>query len=125
MSPLLPAEGMCLAATDLVEDQIGSKKVGHVGSDGSLPWQRIRRYGHAGVTSEAIAYGNSEGGLIVVQFLVDDGVEDRDHRKTLLDSTFRTIGVSMGPHDVFGSMCDIVLADYFIERQGALFRDTD
>ena len=110
---LWPSEGMCRAATDHVRDQFDTRKVGHIGSDGSLPQERINRYGVARVTSEAIAYGNRSGGLIVLQLLVDDGVQNRGHRKALLDARFRKIGVSIGPNPVFGRACDILLADDF------------
>ena len=124
-SPLWPAEGMCLAATDFIEDQVSLKSVWYDASDGRLPRHRIRRHGRAGVTGGAIAYGNSDGGLIVAQFLVNDGIEDREDRRTLLDSTFTAIGVAIGPHDVFGSVCDIVLADNFIKSFEPRLEGTD
>ena len=113
---LWPAEGMCRAAADHVKDQFGSRKVGHIGSDGSLPHERISRYGAAHVTSEALAYGNRSGGLIVLQLLVDDGVLNRGHRKALLDPRLGKIGLSIGPNPIFGRTCDILLADDFRSR---------
>ena len=51
--------------------------------------------------------------MFLLQLLIDDGVEDRGHRRALLDPRFRVVGVATGSHSVFLRMCDIVLADWF------------
>jgi hypothetical protein len=111
--PVVPAEGMCYAAIDHVEEQMETAKVGHIGADESTPGDRIGRYGDVNGWGEAIAYGNHDGGLILLQLLIDDGVDDRGQRNTLLDPQFRVMGVAIGPHPVFGRMCDILVAGTF------------
>ncbi len=107
---------MCRAATDHVIDQGRSKEVGHRGADGSLPHDRLQRYGRLERSGEAIAYGNRQGNSTVLQLMVDDGVAGRGHRKLILTRDFRYVGVDIGPHPVFSEMCDILFADYFSDR---------
>jgi len=57
---------MDLACADHVLDSEENDLVGHTGSDGSDPFDRMNRYGTWGVTAgENIAYG-SDTGLAVV-----------------------------------------------------------
>jgi uncharacterized protein YkwD len=99
-------------------DQAVSGALGHRGSDGSSPSQRIRRHlKSAGKTGECISYGsccsvsNITGRDIVIQLLVDDGVRDRAHRKNLMNPLFRRTGIACGPHRKYEVSCVITYAD--------------
>lgn len=109
------AEGLSAAAVDHVRDQGPEGSVGHIGRDGSTPAERVSLNGRSRLTGESIAYGPLYGRVFLLQLLVDDGVEDRGHRRALLDPRFRMVGVATGPHSVFQRMCDIVLSDHFAD----------
>jgi hypothetical protein len=100
-----------LAADDLVRDEGPRGGRGHVGSDGSQPWDRMRRHAN-GLTGfgEANAYGPNDARSVVIGLLVDDGVPSRGHRHGLLNPIFRYAGVGYGRHTTFGVMCVIDLA---------------
>jgi uncharacterized protein YkwD len=59
---------------------------------------------------ENINYGNDDARRIVASLLIDDGVPSRGHRRNLLNGTFKFVGVSIGPHPVYGHMCVIDFA---------------
>jgi len=106
VGPLSPKKGLVLAARDHANDQAKTGQTGHSGADGSDPGQRIARYGKWKATwGENIDYGNSQARRIVTALLIDDGVPSRGHRKNLLNPKFETVGVAVGPHPVYRSMC--------------------
>jgi uncharacterized protein YkwD len=111
VSVLSPKKGLALAARDHARDQARTGATGHDGSDHSTVTERINRYGRWDVSAgENIDYGHSQARRIVLAFLVDDGVPSRGHRKNLLDGSFHFIGVAVGPHRKYGSMCVLDLA---------------
>ncbi len=84
----------------------GKPYSGHYGSDGSTLSERIYRYGWwRGAIAENEAYGYEDPLNIVVQLLIDDGVEGRGHRRTILDGKFRYVGVAVRPHRWFKNIC--------------------
>jgi uncharacterized protein YkwD len=108
------SEALCHSARDLAEAQGPTGDVGHIAPDGSDPMVRARRYfAKPKLIGEAISYGREGGKDVVRHLLVDDGVKDRGHRKSLLDPRFRFVGVACGPHTVYGTMCVIDLGDHF------------
>ncbi|NTU91757.1 MAG: CAP domain-containing protein [Chlorobiaceae bacterium] len=117
-----PSDGLTLAARDHVMEQGPTGRTGHSGSDGSTLLDRLERYGNWDVSvGENISYGFGEARAIVTALLIDDGVPSRGHRKNFLDSSFRFIGVGVGPHRVYNRMCVIDFAGVFtsahVERQ--------
>ena len=107
--PLAPAPLLAAAAADHQADQGDSGLVGHVGTDGSTPADRLRRRGGDVYVGEVIAYGNDDPAGIVRQLIVDDGVADRGHRRLLYDASLRYAGVSCGTHPVYRYMCVVTL----------------
>jgi len=101
---------LCHAARDHVVRQGFAGTEGHSDSGGE-PLDRIRIY-IPGVKAiaENISYGRLTARDVVFHQLVDDGVTDRGHRKSLLDPRFESIGVNCGYHLVYGTMCVIDLA---------------
>jgi uncharacterized protein YkwD len=66
----------------------------------------MNRYGKWDLAAgENIDYGNTQARRIVISFLIDDGVLSRGHRKNILDKAFNFIGVAVGPHPTYRSMC--------------------
>jgi uncharacterized protein YkwD len=114
---LYPNQGLSKAAKDHVKDQSKTGKTGHYGSDRSDSKTRIERYGTWKVRiAENIAYGGISARQVVIYLLVDDGVAGRGHRKNLLQSDFKTIGVAAGNHPVFGKMYVMDFAGSFIDK---------
>ncbi|MDP4184254.1 MAG: CAP domain-containing protein [Bacteroidota bacterium] len=105
LGELTSAVGLAKGAKDLVADQSVSGGVGHTGSNGDTPSTRVSRYGKWLVTlGENIHYGFSDPRRIIMSLLIDDGVKDRGHRKNLLNSSFKKIGVAFGTHPVYKYM---------------------
>ncbi len=106
LPPLSPQKGLLRAARDHAEDQARTGATGHTGSDGSSVSARLNRYGKwTASAGENIGYGPNDAGRIVASLLIDDGVSSRGHRKNLLDSRFNFVGVGVGPHPVYETMC--------------------
>jgi uncharacterized protein YkwD len=104
--PLTPKKGLTLAASDQAKDQGRTGATGHTGSDGSTTEERLSRYGTWDTSAgENINYGGKDARNIVVELLIDDGVSLRGHRRNLLNVTFRYVGISVGPHPVYGHVC--------------------
>ncbi len=120
IGPVTPSRGMSRGARDHVRDSGPPGRTGHVGTDGSHPWDRVNRYGSWLVTmGENIAYGGydpSDARRVVVQLIIDDGVSNRGHRDNIFDAELHVIGVSCGEHKTFGSMCVMVYAGGYEER---------
>jgi uncharacterized protein YkwD len=119
-TPLVPlAESPVLDASAAAhaEDQGARGLVGHYGSDGSSPSDRIQAYGTwGGMVAENIAYGITIADVVVEQLIVDDNVPDRGHRKNIFMPQLRFAGVGCGPHRVYGGMCVIDFADSVMAR---------
>ena len=105
MAALTEFPSLDQAADDHVRDQGPHGGIGHAGSDGSSPWDRIQRH-TKGLTGfgEAINYGTLDARTTVIELLVDDGVPSRGHRQILLDPAYRYVGVGIGPHAKYREM---------------------
>jgi hypothetical protein len=104
--------GLSRAAADHVIETGRRGLMGH-GDFG----KRIERYGTwLGGIGEDISYGPREGREIIVNLLIDDGVADRGHRRSLLDPRWRYVGIACGFHARYGTMCVMDFASNFEER---------
>lgn len=88
--PLLqPDIGIYEAARAYAKDEDDHKwTLRHVGSDGSWPWDRIRRYSPGmaeGNENIASRYPEPTPRQIVIQLLIDTGIPEHNHRYILLD----------------------------------------
>ena len=104
------------------------KKIGPLGKTASADKNlrlNIRTKSHfekEGQIAENISFGCNSAKEVVVQMLIDDGVENRGHRLNLLNSGFREIGVCCVDHEVYGVCCSVVffgkgeLAESVFER---------
>jgi len=114
------SEGLSQAARDHVNDQSRSGKTGHIGHDGSKPYERMERYGSwEGLSGENIAYGDDSARMIVMQLIIDDGVPARGHRENIFSREFRYTGVAVGGHPIYRTMCVIDYAGEFTEKKVA------
>jgi hypothetical protein len=112
---LVLREGLFKAARDHTRDTGAKGIVGHTGSDSSTISGRMNRYGQWGGTmGENISYGASDGREIVIQLLIDDNVPNRGHRTNNMDKSFGCMGVSIGSHTRYETMCVIDFAGQYI-----------
>jgi len=109
--------GLAAAARDHVRDTGPRGGMGHRGSDGSEPADRVRRYGAwKGIVGENIAYGGADAREFLIRLIIDDGISDRGHRANLFNPQFRYAGVAFGRHQEYRTMCVITYAAEFEER---------
>ena len=112
--PLDFSEALSRAAADHVRDQGPAGVMGHDGTDGSTMASRIQRYGTWDVTiSENIDYGSATARDVVMSLVIDDGVENRGHRRNILNPEIRVAGAACGPHQHYRTMCVIDHAGRF------------
>jgi uncharacterized protein YkwD len=109
--------GLSRAAADHVLDTGRRGLTGHEGADGSDFMKRIARYGTwSGEIGEDISIGAREAREVIVDLLIDDGVANRGHRKSLLDPRWRYVGIACGPHARYGIMCVMDFASSYQAR---------
>ncbi len=114
LPPLDFSDGLMLGAQSHVSDQGSRGALGHTGSDRSLPWDRMAKFGKwSGKAGENISYGFSDAKKIVAALIVDEGVPLRGHRKNIFSPDFTLAGIACGGHARFGSMCVIDFAGGF------------
>lgn len=80
-------------ATDTGENGI----TGHVSSDGSKMRDRFTKFGASG-SAENCSYGRSDSFDIIMGLLIDLSSERKGHRRNILYSSFKRIGVASRPH---------------------------
>jgi uncharacterized protein YkwD len=118
MGLLRSSSGLSHAARDHVRDQGPIGALGHRGSNSSTPAGRMNRYGRWDVAAgESIAVGGNPARDVVLQLLIDDGVPDRGHRKTLLDRDYAVAGAACGPHREYQQICVIDFAASYSEAR--------
>jgi hypothetical protein len=122
LAPLAWSDGISRAAMSHVEDTGARGSVGHSGSRGQSPWQRMARFGQwSGSAAENISYGVRDARSIVISLIIDEGVPSRGHRRNIFGSGFRVAGVATGGHAKYGIMCVMDFAGGFAEAGGGRF----
>lgn len=117
LAPLRFSQGMALGARDHVQDQAPRGLMNHRGTDGSMAWDRVGRYGEwKSKVSENMTFGPESPRDVVYALVVDDGIRDRGHRHNILDPEMRVAGVVCAPHKTYRLMCDMVHAVGFSDR---------
>ena len=102
---------MTRAAEDHVEDLVRTKRLGHTGSDGSAPAQRLNRHGRwFERASECLSHGRRTAMAAVAQMIIDDGVASRAQRRGLLSDRARAVGCALRMHPRHGAVCCVTLA---------------
>lgn len=119
VATLTSVDGLTQGAADHANDIGPRGMVGHSGTDGSSPLQRVQRYGTippGNRLGENITYGPPTlAAWHVIQLVVDDNVPDRGHRKALLRRDYRFTGVACAPHTVFRIVCVATYASDYTE----------
>lgn len=116
---LTPVEGLAIGARDHAIDLGSNGLVGHIGTDGSQPIDRMNRYGTcSGICGENISFSDntlSEARWHVMQLIIDDGVPNRGHRKALLNPEYQMTGVACTTHTAYGETCVMTYAAEYEE----------
>jgi uncharacterized protein YkwD len=111
------SSGMSKAAEIQIANLQDDISLGHFGKDGSDVETRLYKFGTPGERySENIAYYSKDARSIVLNFVIDDGLKSRSHRKNLLSTQFKQIGIGYGFGKKDVPLCVIVFADRFTER---------
>jgi uncharacterized protein YkwD len=114
------SNGIAQAAKAHARDQRGGS-IGHTGSDGSQPQDRLARFGVQNSGSgENIAYGPTTAQSIMLNLIVDDGVANRGHRTNIFSRDWTMAGAGCDSHSVYGAVCVI---DYAKAPRGASAAD--
>lgn len=117
VTALSPSRGLSMAARDHVRDQGPKGTTGHEGSDGSQINHRADRYGKwTAVIAENISYGAETPREHVLALIIDDGISSRSHRKNIFNPTLHMIGIAIGPHAKFRTMCVMDVAGGYKEK---------
>lgn len=91
------------SARDHVNDLGPKGLASHEGSNGASIYDRIEKYCEWDkICSEIIDLGGKTAEDILVNIIVDDGVPDRGHRRTLFNEELKFVGCMSGPHKDFG-----------------------
>ena len=118
LKPLPPLElrpGMISGAKLHVDDMQKTGRVGHLGSDGSKPEDRLTRFGMwEESVGEDIVYDSRSARNDVIGLIIDDGVSTRGHRNNLFKPTFRVIGLASQPIEA-KTICVITFAGGFVD----------
>ncbi len=104
--PMLKPNSRLAKASKVHVDDIGPKGLTqHESSDGTATFTRVRSYYNGGYMGENISFGYADAMDIVLQLLIDDGVESLGHRHNILNKGFCRIGVSVGSHKEYRNCC--------------------
>ncbi|MEL6814043.1 MAG: CAP domain-containing protein [Cyanobacteria bacterium J06598_3] len=105
VGPVTLSSGATQAAQSHARDQ-SDGTIGHTGSDGSGPSQRLERFGVENFGSgENIAYGPQTAQSVLMSLIIDDGVSDRGHRTNIFSPNWNQIGVGCGAHATIRTVC--------------------
>lgn len=110
LAPLTFDSALVRAAIDHLRDTERHALIGHIGSDGSTPLDRVKRYGNQTTIGECITYGQQTAPMILAAFLVDEGTPNRGHRINILGPTYTSVGIATGTHPKYGTTAVVVLA---------------
>jgi hypothetical protein len=109
---LAPYDGMDAAAGEHADDLVAcGERLGHTGSDGSRPAERLARHGRwFERASECLAYRHLTAPLLVAQLVVDDGMASRTQRATVLSADMRAVGCAIRDHGAHGVVAVLTFA---------------
>lgn len=94
--PLLePHQGLHRVGITHGKDVQSQGMIGHKGSDGTWPWDRVRRDTELSDGNENLVAGGNTVKESLMILLVDSGIPGRGHRKTLLEPKWTKCGVYM------------------------------
>ncbi len=116
-APLLsPHAGLIQSAADHAGYLRRRQSLTRTGPTGSLPEQRMDRYGRwQGIAEELLSAGFISGPVTVFEWLISPGDPFRRDRRILLDKRYRFIGLASRPHPVLRT---VTVADLTADYEG-------
>lgn len=115
--PLKQFEGLNRAAREIGEYLGQTGKVTHTSQNNQTFLQRVQKYGSWAVSiSENITFSESNPKEIILNYIIDDGNLNREHRKNLLNPVYNCVGVYVGSHKVHQHCCVLILAAGFQDK---------
>lgn len=93
--PLALHDALMQSAQWFANDYVTTKKVGHIGSDGSDVSERVKRYTKVfgGYVGENCQYGLTEARAVVRSLVIDVDDDARGHRWNILHDKYTHMGV--------------------------------
>jgi uncharacterized protein YkwD len=85
-------------------DMGSTGKTGHISSTLGDFGKRLKKYSNKEI-GENCDYGSSDPLDILMNLLIDDGIPGVGHRKNLLNSHYRQIGIGIEPHKMYEWNC--------------------
>lgn len=85
----------------------------HTGSNGTNAEERVSLFGKwQGHLIEQIIFGYSSATEILVNMLIDDGLQSRANRRNMLNKGLGYMGIGICPHPLFRYVCVILYAKH-------------
>ncbi len=110
------SEAAHLQLQDVEEDA----SLGHKGKNGSTLKVRLAQFGTAkGKAAENICFRANSARQTLIIFIIDDGVKSRMHRKNVLHTAFKDVGVACGTGKNKESICVTVFAENIKEKDAS------
>ena len=111
-----------LAALDLVND-IGPKGLfSHEDSNGNNLNDRIEKYCEwENCCNEIIQFSSKKPEEIIIDIIVDDGIENKLNRESLFNDNYKFIGCGINEHKDFGFVIAIILVGGIREKNSLFF----
>ena len=111
-------EDVANAAKDHTED-IGPKGlIQHDSSNGRTGVkERLRKYGNViSCYGENLSFHCEDAKEVMIQLIVDDGVQNRGHRENIFNSEFNVMGSYTGAHKDFNLMTTVDYCGAFVGK---------
>ena len=118
LQPLRWCNEVAQASKDHADD-IGKKGlIQHDSSDGKTGVKdRLRKYGNVvSCYGENLSFHCETAQEVLIQLVVDDGVQNRGHRENIFNPEFNVMGCYTGDHKDFNTMTCIDYAGAFVVR---------
>jgi uncharacterized protein YkwD len=101
-----PSKSLHLAAREHAKDIGENGTTGHKSSNGADVKTRISKYAvNPTYFGENCSYGFKDPLEIIINLLVDDGIQGRPNRTNILNENFSHVGISIQPHSCYKVAC--------------------
>jgi len=115
------SDGLSSAARDLAVFAGVTGSITDCDGDGAGMDKRAERYGEwIDCIGENVYYGNhpsNTGTSIVMDWIIDNGIENKGHRNNIFSEKFTTVGVHYGVHKKHGFVCVATFAGGFNKKE--------
>jgi uncharacterized protein YkwD len=117
LEPFKLSNGLTKSAQLQLEDLKENTALGLKGKDGSTVPQRANRFGKGGKLFAAnMGFYSTTAKDIVMNMIIDDGVQGRGNRKNIFNKNLQQIGIAFGRGTNGEPITFIVFADKFVEN---------